>query len=140
MKPTICPYCGSPVNFRDSKMIYGISYGMVYICSQYPKCDAFVGVHKHNKEALGRLANHELREWKKKAHRYFDPIWEYRKKRTNDLNSLSKAYLWLANRLDINVESCHIGMFDVDKCVKVVAICKSVYEQYPKIRDYAKAY
>ena len=34
-KPTKCPYCNSPVRFEDSKIIYGKSYGMVYICHAF---------------------------------------------------------------------------------------------------------
>lgn len=28
----ICPYCGKPAEYVDSKEIYGISYGMIYLC------------------------------------------------------------------------------------------------------------
>lgn len=63
----ICPYCGKPTEFVDSSVIYGRSYGMIYLCRD---CRAYVGVHKGTNQALGRLANAELRDAKKEAHFY----------------------------------------------------------------------
>ena len=42
-----CPYCGGTAILRDASFVYGEkSYGgKVYVCSNYPKCDAYVGVH-----------------------------------------------------------------------------------------------
>jgi len=127
----ICPYCGNKSVYTDSSVIYGTSYGMIYLCSP---CQAYVGVHKgdetHPQKALGRLANKELREAKKEAHFYFDKIaktslintiWtEYVPKVSNR----NKAYLWLSNQMGIERELCHIGMMDVEQCKKVVEICK----------------
>lgn len=28
----ICPYCGKPTEYVDSSIIYGRSYGMIYLC------------------------------------------------------------------------------------------------------------
>jgi hypothetical protein len=35
-----------------------------------------VGCHKGTTKPLGRLADAELREWKKRAHAAFDPVWQ----------------------------------------------------------------
>lgn len=114
----ICPYCDKATEYVDSKEIYGKSYGMVYICKP---CHSWVGVHKSNPtESLGRLANHELREAKKEAHFYFDKIWKTTKLTRNETyNSLSKF-------LKIEKEYCHIGMFDIEKCKKVVEFSKII--------------
>lgn len=48
----VCPYCGRPTEFVDSSVIYGRSYGMIYLCRD---CRAYVGVHKGTDQALGRL-------------------------------------------------------------------------------------
>lgn len=125
----ICPYCGKRTEFVDSSVIYGRSYGMIYLCRD---CRAYVGVHKGTDRALGRLANKELREAKKEAHFYFDQI-----AKTNLINKIwnihipnmsnrNKAYLWLSNQLNIPYEFCHIGMFDIDCCKRVVELCKSL--------------
>ena len=59
-----CDYCGRPAQLTDSAIVYGRSYGLIYYCAP---CQAWVGVHKGTTTPLGRLANHELREWKKAA-------------------------------------------------------------------------
>jgi hypothetical protein len=107
-----CPYCGEPPQFVDSAVIYGRSYGMMYLCSP---CNAYVGVHKKTNKPLGRLANAELREWKKKAHEVFDQLWKgYRGGKPR--MSRSEAYAWLAKELDVPPEHCHIGMFNCRMC------------------------
>lgn len=69
-----CPYCGGDTEYLDSSIIYGKSYGMVYICRP---CSAWVGVHhKTSRVALGRVADATLRKYKKLAHSYFDLLWK----------------------------------------------------------------
>jgi hypothetical protein len=116
MTGKLCPYCGAAPKLVDSAVIYnGVSYGMIWLCSP---CDAYVGVHKGGKnKPLGRLANAALREWKKKAHAAFDPIWK------SNLKSRKEAYSWLSQALKIPRIYTHIGMFGVDTCKKVVEIC-----------------
>lgn len=112
----VCPYCKCRTEYFDISFIYnGVSYGMIYICKP---CRAYVGVHKGTNNALGRLANSELREWKKEAHKYFDPIWK------SNLKDRYGAYLWLSKQLNIPPDYTHIGMFGVDTCKRVVELCK----------------
>lgn len=134
----ICPYCGKPTEYVDSSIIYGRSYGMIYLCRD---CRAYVGVHKGTDRALGRLANAELREAKKEAHYYFDQIaktslinriW---KKHIPNTSNRNKAYLWLSNQLGIPHEICHIGMFDVENCKRVVELCKPIINKYGNERN-----
>lgn len=133
----ICPYCFCPTKFVDSSVIYGKSYGMIYLCDH---CMAYVGVHKGTDVSLGRLANHELREAKKEAHYWFDKISKttlinkiYKKHFPNTTNR-SKAYIWLSEQLNIPAELCHIGMFDVDDCKRVIKLCKPIIQAYDKRR------
>lgn len=118
-KPNKCPYCGQDVVCKDSSIIYGRSYGMVWICSGWPKCDAYVGCKKGTSQPLGRLANPELRYWKKHAHDTFDKLWNHGKMTRSD------AYTWLSRELSIPPAKCHIGMFDVDQCK---AVCNAITE------------
>lgn len=114
----ICPYCGKTAELVSSTYIYnGQDYGLVWCCPDYPKCDSFVGVHKHNNEPLGRMANRDLRTWKKRAHAAFDPLWQ-----VGD-NSRSKMYAWLAEQMGIEPDKCHIGLFNIGQCQHVVMIC-----------------
>ncbi len=111
----ICAYCKGDTEYIDSSFIYGKSYGMIYICK---KCDAYCGVHKGTDNALGRVANAELREYKKLAHAAFDPIWK------SNLKNRHEAYKWLSHQLNIPFEYTHIGFFGVETCKKVIEICK----------------
>lgn len=116
-----CPYCGATIQKSDSKVVYGRSFGWVYICQRYPICDAYVGCHKKNGRPLGRLANKELRTWKVRAHNAFDPLWK-----SGDM-SRTNAYSWLADKMGIDKSKCHIGMFDVEQCKEVVRIMNEFY-------------
>ena len=119
MTPEQCPYCQSPVELKPDTYVYGRTYGAnLYVCSRFPDCDAYVGCHKGTVNALGRLANKELRMWKNKAHSAFDPKWKY------DGLPRDRAYEWLSKQLKLTRDECHIGMFDVDMCKKVVEVCK----------------
>ena len=71
---------------------------------------------KKAKKPLGRLADAELRKFKMKAHSFFDQVWQrgYKKR--------SNAYSWLAEKMSIDKKDCHIGMFDVEKCKRVIEI------------------
>lgn len=125
----ICPYCGKEPIFVNSVEIYGEGhdYGNMYWCKP---CDAFVGTHHGKIKPLGRLANKELREWKKKAHASFDPLWKMGKinevwpKYIPNTSNRKKAYKWLAKQLGVSEEFCHIGMFSVRYCKRTIEICK----------------
>ncbi|WP_262287703.1 DUF3268 family zinc-finger domain-containing protein [Pantoea sp. UYEF8] len=115
----ICDYCGKDAALVSGKDMYpnrpdlaGLQF---WKC---PPCAAWVGCHKRsNAVPLGRLANAELRKAKSAAHAAFDPIWKSGRK------SRRGAYEWLSKRLSIPFKNCHIGMFDVDTCERVVTAC-----------------
>lgn len=116
----VCPYCGSDTKCVDSSIIYGRSYGSVWVCDRYPECDSCCGCHPNTKNPLGRLANKELREAKKRAHAAFGPLW-----RSRELTR-GEAYQMLAELLGIDKSICHIGMFDVEACRKVVQVMEKL--------------
>ena len=119
MRDVKCDYCGGPTEFVDSAEVYhGVSYGMIYLCRS---CKAYVGVHKGTDRPKGRLANAELRQWKKAAHAEFDPLWKYGQFRGHR----NAAYAWLAEKMELPIEETHIGMFDVEKCQKAIQICRT---------------
>ena len=114
----ICLYCGKDAELIDSIEIYKVrSYGMAWLCRP---CKAWVGTHKNSLEhaPLGRLANAELRYWKKRAHIAFDPLWK------SDGLSRNGAYSLLAAEMGIAREQMHIGMFDVNECKAAGAACE----------------
>lgn len=120
----VCPYCDKPTVHCNDAVIYGRTYGsMMYVCIT---CDAYVGCHKPRPtEALGRLANKELREAKIKAHAAFDNLWRRKMSQGNISKSKARrfAYSWLSKAMKIPVEYCHIGFMDVAECKKVVEVC-----------------
>jgi ssDNA-binding Zn-finger/Zn-ribbon topoisomerase 1 len=134
----ICPYCGDEAVLESSTKIYKRDYGMMWICSNYPGCDAYVGCHPGTETPLGRLADKELRFWKMRAHKYFDVLWKAKviQKRKEEGRKYKRryarnaAYEWLANELGIKKEDCHIGMFDVQMCQQVAEICYPYANKY----------
>lgn len=110
-----CDYCGKQAKLVSSTAVYDKDYGPVWYCKT---CQAWVGVHKGTDIPLGRLADAELRHWKRKAHAAFDPLWWNKEMRTR-----KAAYEWLAEEMGLPLEKTHIGMFDVDQCKEVVRIC-----------------
>lgn len=70
-KQTIrCPYCGSPAILKDASYVYGNNSfrGKVYVCSRYPDCDSYVGVHQGSLLPKGSLAGPVLRKKRVQAH------------------------------------------------------------------------
>ena len=125
-----CPYCLEPAEFVSSTEVYnGRNYGMIYLCRP---CWAYVGVHKGTVKPLGRLADDELRYWKKRAHSAFDPIWKERLERKSKIDPRYKKqmarggrYKKLASLMNLTSKECHIGMFDVEQCRTVVKLCNT---------------
>lgn len=119
-----CPYCDKPaVFFPTSERFYSRDWGAVYACIP---CGAWVGCHKGTKRPLGRLANAELRKAKIAAHAAFDKLWQGKMLRDECSKGEARraGYKWLAEQLDIEPKKCHIGMFDLDLCAKVVEVCQ----------------
>lgn len=113
--PEICEYCGGKVIFTDSAVLYGKSYGMIYLCAN---CNASVGVHKGTQKPLGTLANAVLKLKRKETHRVFDAIWK-----TEGINR-SDAYGWLAGQMGLPKYRTHIAYFNIEQCEQVLRICR----------------
>jgi len=113
-----CPYCGKPSELVGGDAIYphreDLYNKRFYRCAP---CKAYVGCHPNTEKPLGRLANAELRRAKMDAHKAFDSTWK------SGALSRSQAYRWLAESLEIPADECHIGMFDVEACHKVIEAC-----------------
>lgn len=77
-KPIRCPYCGSTAILKDASYVYGSKSkgGKVYVCSRYPECNSYVGVHPGTNIAKGTLADKQLRFKRIQAHQTFDQIWK----------------------------------------------------------------
>lgn len=129
----VCDYCKKSAEIVTGDVLYPHRADLhklyFYTC---PPCGAYVGCHPGTTKPLGRLANAELRVWKGKAHAAFDPIWKKRffdKKRIDPDYKKGMArggrYKKLAELLGIPKDNCHIGMFDVDMCKRVIEVCNA---------------
>jgi hypothetical protein len=123
LRGKVCPYCLNASKLISASEIYGPAFSHKQVWACLP-CHAWVGCHKGARKALGRLANHELRAAKKRAHVYFDQIWQ-----KGHLDRTS-AYKWLSQMLGLPSEYTHIGCFNVDTCNEVVRLSKMVIADY----------
>lgn len=116
-----CTDCQLEAEFVDSAEVYGgKSYGMIYICRG---CGNYVGAHANSNKPKGTLADARTRLMRRNAHLAFDPIWQGGKK-----NRVT-AYKRLAEWLEIPAQDCHIGLFDLDMCQRVIDVCKEFREK-----------
>ncbi|MGN0464923.1 MAG: zinc-finger-containing protein [Lachnospiraceae bacterium] len=117
--PTKCNLCGGKVIFTSNSIIYGKEYGSgkCYYCTE---CNAYVGTHKPRpREALGILANKEMRELKKKCHLKFDKLWKGKRRAKDRRHNL---YGRLAGELQIPLSQCHFGYFDTGMLLKALEV------------------
>lgn len=114
LQPTKCNICNGDVIYTSNKIIYGKEYGSgkCYLCTQ---CGAYVGTHKPRpKEALGILGNAQMRDMKMKCHELFDKQWKTEPTLERQRYMRKRAYQRLADLLNIPLEICHFGYFDMD--------------------------
>jgi len=112
----ICPYCNKEAVWTENKAIYGKNYGKSYMCYYCKPCDAYVGCHKNSRKPLGTMANAELREWRRKAHATFDPIWKNRSQKGR-----GKLYAEISRHFGHEI---HIGECDIGYCRAVIEWCE----------------
>lgn len=122
-----CQYCNAISKVVQGGVLYGaghkLSHKEFYYCEP---CEAWVGMHDINKKPFGTLAKSDLRKKRVLAHAEFDKVWK-----AKILEGYSKtaarqeAYEWLSKSLDIPINQCHIGFFNVGECNKTIAVCKA---------------
>ena len=122
-----CPYCEKSARLVFGRDIYpnrpDLSMLPFWLCAP---CGAWVGCHPGTKKPLGRLADAELRKAKIAAHAALDPLWKHGQMKRKE------AYVWLADRLRIPAEKCHIGMFDLEMCRNTVKECEHAKNGIPE--------
>lgn len=120
-----CPYCGSTVTFRSADGIYrDNSKGtMLYVCTNYPECDAYVRVHAGTNIPVGSLANHELRTLRRTAHHYFDQLY------LSGYMSKQDAYQWLADMIAAPLSEAHIGHLGEYYCKRVIEESRKILDR-----------
>ena len=111
-----CPYCGSTTVYRSATGIYTDNPDdvMLYVCKNYPACDAYIRTQKGTAIPLGQMANGKLRALRTDAHRLFNQLYlkGYMHKQT--------AYGWLSSVLGVPQEKAHIGQLSELQCELVI--------------------
>lgn len=109
LHPTKCNICQGRVIYTSNATIYGRQYGSGY-CYYCTECGAYVGTHEPRpKEAMGLLADREMREMKIKCHELFDSFWKTLK--TGRGKMRRSLYQRLANQMHLSIGDCHFGYF-----------------------------
>jgi hypothetical protein len=110
---------------RPAADIYGdpSNHGELYVCSNYPRCQSYVGIHPGTMIPMGTLANGDLRNLRIKAHRTFDRIWQ------NKIMSRDSAYRWMADYFGLRLQDAHIGMFGEYRCSELIKECERILAQ-----------
>ena len=119
-----CPYCGSPAILKDASYVYGhhSSGGKVYVCSHYPACDSYVGVHQGTSLPKGSLANSTLRKKRIQAHQIFDQLWR------KGIFSREEAYRWIGDKFCLQTRQAHIGNFSDYMCDQLIQEASKVLQ------------
>lgn len=110
--PTLrCGYCGALAVLRTESEIGRTGDAPVYVCGNYPSCDAYVRCHAGTEQALGTLARKRLRRLRILCHQEFDPIWQKHPQQVGREDAYEAAGLVM--RVD---GEFHIGQLDEAAC------------------------
>ena len=96
---------------------------MLYVCSNYPECDAYVRTHAGTRIPVGTMANHELRNLRNTAHHYFDQLYE------SGYMSKQDAYQWLADLIIAPLSEAHIWYLGEYYCKQVIEESRKLLER-----------
>ena len=115
-----CPYCGRAAVLKHAAYVYGDNAveDHVYVCTGYPACDAYVGVHHGSLRPKGTLANGDLRNLRIKAHKLFSLFWK------KDIMTKKEAYRWIRYKFAMTEEQAHIGNFSEYMCGQFMDECR----------------
>ena len=123
-----CPYCGAVSQLRSAEGIYidNSKNAMLYVCRNYPSCDAYVRVHPGTTIPMGTLANRKVRALRAEAHKYFNQIY------LRGIMSREDAYEWLSHMLGLPIKDTHIGQMGEYYCQKVIEESRKLLDSQTK--------
>ncbi|UTU07784.1 hypothetical protein CcrC1_gp099 [Caulobacter phage C1] len=121
----ICIECGSLAKLTSGAIAFPrrpeFHREQAYLCD----CGARVRCHPGTTIAQGFPAKHRVSEARWSAHNAFDALWRDGPF-TRFLNARSRAYAWLAEELEMDIEDCHFGMFDLNTCRRATTLCETL--------------
>ena len=131
----ICPACGQPGRLAYGSEVYphraDLRAKPFWVCDAD---DTRVGCHPGTTVALGTMATPALRQARSRAHDAVDPIWLAQTDRSMNRHgqrivrqvARQRVYSFMAARLGVTRDACHIGMFDEAMCRRVVEAMRHV--------------
>ena len=123
-----CPQCGKHGVLVDGREVYGNNQKREDLAGQWywrcPDGHAHVGCFRGTQEPLGTLATKRMRVARTEAHAEFDRLWKKGRAKASGMMRRD-AYRWLAKRLGIRFDDCHMALFDVKMCSRVVEVCRN---------------
>ena len=121
----ICVECGGVAKLVDGQTIYphrrDLFHKKFYLC----RCGAYCGCHPDTTVPLGYPAGPVTRQARSAAHAVFDPLWK-----TGSMTRRN-AYLWLASKMGMDRDACHIGMMTEEQAWQVVKLVKALPKAEP---------
>lgn len=111
-----CPYCKGTATLQPGDRVWpGKGHPSLYVCENYPACDAYVRCHQGTTQPLGTLARKRLRGLRKLAHDKFDPLWQ------DSSNDLGRTVAYEAAAAAMGIEGeFHIGDLDEKGCEQFI--------------------
>ena len=78
-------------------------------------------------EEMIKLYELERKDWQRKAHAVFDPIWK------SGIIERGLAYSWLARELGIEYADCHFSEMSVPQLKRAIGVCELAKARMLKI-------
>lgn len=103
-----CPVCKQKMSLKRHAI-----YGLFWACPTYAACGTSHGARSDG-SPLGRPASRETKEWRVKAHKVFDQIWQ------SGEMSRAHAYMWLGRVMGKTIEGGHIALFTIEECQELI--------------------
>lgn len=100
-------------------MLRASRYGPFWGCIEFPLCRHTHGAHPDGRP-LGTPAGPVVKAARVSAHAALDRLWKGRDAPMNR----DAVYAWLRHTLSIPAVRCHIGLFDLPLCRRVVQLCQ----------------
>jgi ssDNA-binding Zn-finger/Zn-ribbon topoisomerase 1 len=118
-----CGECGSPMILkRTRKHLYESGLPrMFYSCSRFPICRGTCGAYPDGSPA-GVPANTETKAQRRVTYETLEAFRISRKWNKRGM------YSWLAKRLKMERDKCHVTNFDIETCKKVLAVIERAKE------------
>lgn len=127
-----CPDCTGRLLLQDTR------FGLAYLCENWPACKGSHGAHPDGRP-MGTPASKDTKLARIRAHAAFDAIWQRPWEHVADYASAdenarryiekaarNRAYAWLRDRMGMTRDECHIGLFGIEQCERVVELCRGV--------------